>query len=166
MQMSKSQFIFKKIGAFLVDWVIFNITFFSTSKLAENVLQQKLFIRVPVNPVNPLSIHYTKEFESLFTDVQFTKVILFLVLGILYWVVIPLGSRNKSTIGMKVLGLEFRSFKKDAKLSVPQLFLRYVSSFASYLLLGIGYIIGLFNNHSMTFHDMLTKTMVQPKERV
>ncbi|QFT91119.1 RDD family protein [Bacillus sp. THAF10] len=162
--MEKWNLIFKKIGAFIIDVLLFNISFFIFAKIVESFNNQSLYLRVPINPINPLSIDELNEIQS-FSSIIILKLLIFVVLGVIFWAVIPIIFKSKSTIGMEFFRLEYQSYRKNKKISFIQVLMRYFSSFVSYGALGIGFLLGIFNNRGLTLHDLITKTIILPKER-
>lgn len=81
--MEKWNLIFKKIGAFIIDVLLFNISFFIFAKIVESFNNQSLYLRVPINPINPLSIDELNEIQS-FSSIIILKLLIFVVLGVIF----------------------------------------------------------------------------------
>ena len=72
--------------------------------------------------------------------------------------------KSGQTLGMLAWRLRLKS-ESDADLTLRQVFIRWLTSWPSFLLFGVGYFLKYFNKNGDTLHDLIsgTKVVLIPK---
>lgn len=80
------------------------------------------------------------------------------IAGWLYYILLE-GGNGHATLGKKIMGL-YVADKNGNGITYSTAILRLLGKFLSSLILGIGYLMSLFNDEKQCLHDMLAKTYV------
>jgi uncharacterized RDD family membrane protein YckC len=72
------------------------------------------------------------------------------------------GSRSGRTLGKRMLGIRVVDLDTGASIGFARAALRYLARFPSNLLLGLGHLWMLWHPEKMTWHDLLTDSVVVP----
>jgi uncharacterized RDD family membrane protein YckC len=96
--------------------------------------------------------------EIYFYEVMKASSYLFFLVAILYYS-LQLSSKFQATLGMRAFDLKIVD-EQGQRISFCRAAARYVSSFLSAMILGIGYLMIAFTSRKQALHDMITSVYV------
>ena len=86
-----------------------------------------------------------------------------MIVGAIYFTIFE-GTRSGQTLGKKLLGIRVIDLDTGSHIGHARAALRFLARFPSDLLLGLGYLWMLWHPEKMTWHDLLSDSVVVPVE--